>query len=378
MPELDTVIESPVSAPKEASVVFRRLRFPRVATIGAVETACDRHFHSVESVQPLIIDLSACTFVEVATLVYLVALVRARHTSGHSTRIHLPTSRKVRDFMRVWEFAQALEIATDVSFRGWMCCPEDKRTFGESLDHVDLNYAGRILGSREEWLLSREYFAIRTVWNATSSVSKHWAHDKTAPWKREHIKSVLARHLCGPEGYFASRVFFELMKNGSRHPNARIIQTASRFERAAKTRASGQFTLIVWDDGVGMVDTLREAIRDNRPIRSSKIAWEFPATYEVRSHDSSDKHTTTTLLAADFEPNQTTSDALVLVATILPGITRCPEGTGHEVAEDLAQEDPRFSLPGMGLFVLVNTVVDVFGGAIVFRTGRFLLSIKRG
>ena len=79
---------------------------------------------------------------------------------------------------------------------------------------------------------------------------------------------------------------------------------------------------------------------------------------------------------SSFLPNKTTPDELLLLATTFPGITRDITSKGYASAE-LKSEHPEYDAPGMGLHVLINTVIDIFGGSIAFRTKNHFMSIKR-
>jgi hypothetical protein len=80
--------------------------------------------------------------------------------------------------------------------------------------------------------------------------------------------------------------------------------------------------------------------------------------------------------------NQSTISAMapdheVLLASIFPGVTSDLDAEHGLAHRDVVKQDPRYSLPGMGLYVLTTTVTDVFHGAVTVRTGHHRMTIRK-
>jgi hypothetical protein len=81
-------------------------------------------------------------------------------------------------------------------------------------------------------------------------------------------------------------------------------------------------------------------------------------------------------------PTQKSSDGELMLATIFPGITSDPQGIKHFVHPKLADHarladsDGSESLPGRGLANLINGAVDVLGGQVTFRCGKYFMSVE--
>src|SRR5258708_4324258 len=89
---------------------WERVSLPPVAVIGEVEK-CFKNFYDARS-EPecLLLDFSASSFIEIATLQYILALLRDRTQRNLLTQIELPAgdeNLRTRHFLRRWAFAEA-------------------------------------------------------------------------------------------------------------------------------------------------------------------------------------------------------------------------------------------------------------------------------
>jgi len=358
----------------------RKVSFSKSATIVDVETKLEKAFLTSnsfsESIESLELDFSSSEYIEVVSLVFIIALVANRAKRGLHTKIRLPLRKKTRDFLRVWQFPDAIRRATRIPFAE-LVCKEDLRYFGENLSEDQTEYLPTTFDRAIGRLLSDRFFAIQTLALDPSFSGLQLVLAESNRWENRLVKSVLSKHLSGPEGYLASRIVFESMTNAIRHSAARIIQTASRFAASGEDQGGsvGQFTVIYWDDGQSMIETLKSAIRGGKTIRSEAVP---PAVFSYRViEELSDQKRTEKLFHSTFTPDSSAEDHLLLFATILPGITRDVEGKNLLVHRRLKDDMPSYTGPGMGLYVLVNTVVDVFGGSLSFRTGEYFMNIKK-
>ena len=123
-----------------------------------------------------------------------------------------------------------------------------------------------------------------------------------------------------------------------------------------------------------MVDTLRRAIREGKRIRLASVPV-GPDEFHVYRHEMHGEKTQEVIISSHFEPNKDTPDWQLLLATTFPGITRDIESKSH-ASDELKSAHPEYDAPGMGLYVLLNTVIDVFKGSLTFRTKEFMMSLK--
>ena len=96
---------------------------------------------------------------------------------------------------------------------------------------------------------------------------------------------------------------------------------------------------------------------------------------ESKDDDLDSKKSTIESGTIELEPSLNLSRALF--ATILPGITSDPTGPGHDVPDEILAEDPRYGRRGMGLYILINAVVEVLEGSVSFRAGRHFMFVRK-
>ena len=353
-------------------------KLPTTATVAALEEALLQVSREMGA-EPdrLDVDLTQCDYVEPAALVYFLSVLAARRGKRLETRLCLPRSKDVRDFLRVWNFPAAVRHVAGQSFSA-LVPPEDLQFFGENPTPATMKYAGRLLDEGVERLVSDKFFALMTFLPEQIRSRTRLVVNESARWEEKLVRSVLATHLNGPDGYVASRIVFESMMNAVRHPRARHIVTTSKFDAPGECQADskGHLTLIYWDDGTSMFTTLMEAIIAGKEVRSTTVP-ELSAGYQLTIVDENGVRQPPSLVNSDLVPNRSMPRPVVLLSTLFPGVTCDVTGTGHEVHEELRRARPEYALPGMGLAALVNAVVDVFSGNLAVRTLDFFMSVKK-
>jgi len=352
---------------------------PEVSTIGATEKAFRDFFVTSTTPYPkhLIIDMSRSQYIEVATLMFLISYISSRVSSNLKTIIKIPIKKEVRDFFRLWNFPIALSNATNLSFVSFVDKADKEKYFGENESADSYTYKPRFKDQSITRLVFENFFSIITLYPLEYSRTR-LVSDESMRWETELIKSILSKLLDGPESYIASRIIFESMTNATRHSGATLIQTASKFNAPFEegTDKLGHFTVSIWDNGKSIIDTLSEAVINSKEMRLS----ETPKLYyyvKVINKDAQGEIIRERLLHSGSLPNKETSAGDLLLFTTFPGITSDITGKDHSVHADLERSDPMLALPGMGLYVLMNTAIDIFGGSISFRSKDFFMNIKK-
>ena len=347
------------------------LKLPSSLDVGTLEDKLLDLFQSHGSqIDYLILDLDECIYIEVASLMRIISLVSDIQRKGLRIQIALPKSKDVRDFMRIWNFPNAISNASQISFRD-LVVVDDHEYFNENKRPEDIKYHGRIVSPGEQRLLSDRFFQFSTKEiNKDDSITSIVVGESKR-WEDRLVLSVLENNLSGPAIYISSRTIYEIMSNACRHPNCSLIQVVSRFEASLSNAKPDHFTILAWDNGESMVDTLKRAIhtpgahiRVKEPTDVHRFKIKYVSTGGV---------TTTSVYDTRFLPITDTDDFLIFFSTLLPGLTRDPSGIDHTTHPELPLE---LAFPGMGLFILINAAIDVFGGSVAFRTGRFFMNIK--
>lgn len=373
-------------------------------SIGKLEDAVDDGCRAgTAHQQDVVFDFAEATFIELQALQYVIAFALARRRLGLATWMALPgghEGRDARDFLRRWKFPEAVQTAL-------------KMPFEQFVVPTDLQYFKKYGGDTH----AQKYAERKHKTDSVAIIDQ--ASDSSS-------SSGI---------YVASRIVFEAMTNAIRHPGAKFIQTSSLLrtgedsfhsgrsphepdffpfftwkvddynekgrisdeasdawsvepvlsvlnkhlskggDSATKVSANKHFTVSFWDDGQPMDETLRAAIVQGIPIRDRDYP-EFETEYHVRSKTPNGE-LPPEVISSSITPDKNSADQVILLSTLFPGITCDVSGRGHRAHTELLRAEPKLAGHGMGLFALVRTAIDEFGGSVAFRTGKFFMSVKR-
>lgn len=330
------------------------LALPARATLGDVEETWS-DFVSTTGENPAVIDLTECNFLEVPVLVYLTARLKALSNLGASPTLRLPRSQRVRSVLKTWHFAEAVDDALDVGL--------DQLIDDEEAQEY------RTTASDPNQLLPRNFFPIRSFFARGGPFGSSLAFEESARWQQRYILSVLERYLKGDSRRVSTHIVYEAIMNAVRHPRAGILQTCSHLSKGGNS-----LTIVIWDSGESMVSTLRRRIEEVETLTSVPDE-RFRSKFSLRVKDAGTNETVLNeRISSDLILDAGTADAILLISALFPGVTS--KATGGEAHQAVVAEDEAFGLPGMGLFVLANSVVDVFGGNVALRTSRLFASVK--
>ncbi|MCK9362119.1 MAG: hypothetical protein M0P74_00730 [Syntrophales bacterium] len=382
--------------------------FPVAATIKAAERCVDdvlaRHFECIHS---LVLDFSESTFIEIATLQYITALVASRQRQNFETRLRLPAGEKgfrARAMLRRWGYPAALKEATGLRFESFVVESDLGYFHGKGGDQNDTPYAGGQVtyylnsGPISFTIEAHRFFECVTWHIKKYDDPKRLVIDAYDDWNVAPVMAVLNRQLrlenptlsakagAGlPDIYVASRVFYEAMINAVRHPSATVIQTSSHLGsfKASDTSSDPDtrkvpsakfFTMVFWDDGKSMVSTLSDALTNGQQIRRP-YPREFDVNFALTRESAEGEKSDIVIVNSKATPVDPTDEGYMFLSTLFPGTTCNFEGQGHSVRKELLDADPRLGEPGMGLFVLISTAIDMFGGSVAFRTNRYFMNV---
>jgi hypothetical protein len=338
----------------------------------------------------LCVDFTPASFIEIDVLLYALALIADRKDPSLHTSIALPTnphSNRVLHFLRGWLFPEAVEAVTGRQFSA-ILEPKSKALY---LSHVskwpEPLYIGGYVREDTGRILSNNYFGIQSFPLAGDNYDEDTMAEHSNSWEMDRIKRVLINVL-GRDvaGLVASTVVFESLLNALRHSSAKMIQTTSQLCPPSAADTGGErfdapyLRYCCWDDGDAMTKTLSRAISSGKPIRAC-ISDRLHKTFSVSwLHD---REWDSKVMLSDVDPTESSTDIELLVATFFPGVTCDVTGAGLQISKTLAENlaraasltgldlcaHPELLGPGMGLYLLLNTAVDVSCGSIIIRTG---------
>lgn len=358
-----------------ATIDSTRLVFPKVAEPGKLERAWNTAYE-FDSGSEVLFDMRRTRFIVLPTLTFLLARTRQLRLRNIPFSFRLPHSHRVRDYLRDWQFPEALASVTGESFYG-VVDESDRHYFGENAQSrpTDMNT-----------LLPRNWYPLQTFVSAEHTFGKSLAVRESTRWREGYVLSVLNRlfsHVAPNAGRrVASHVVHEAIMNAIRHPNGDTVVVSSFCDSrnpdsmpTARDRAEGaHLTFVVWDDGDSIIETLSNVLRSDAPIRSvdaGRLTREVSVKYV--DGDRADRFSVRT----DRAPDRSSPDWFILLSSTFPGISRDPLRAAGDAAPETTRENELYAFPGMGLYVLVNTVVDVFGGSLSIRCADHFMNIKR-
>ncbi|MBN8476986.1 hypothetical protein [Sulfuritalea sp.] len=370
---------------------------PGIATVLAVETCVNKILSECCS-EPssLTLDFSESTYIEIASLQYVTALVCRRKKANLETRLKLPAGLDgfpARSMLRRWNYPAAIRLAAKIKFEDFVV-ESDHQYFQGNGGDLEVNpYArteetydlpsGPVTFTRD----AHRFFEFAT-WDIEKYLeAKRLVIDAYEAWDIDAVRAVLNRNLQGPrqssarnsaagtsDVYLASRVFYEAITNAVRHPGARVVQTSSHLDTQSKAKQF--FTIVFWDDGKSMLRTIANAIDSKRNIRRP-YPKHFDTDFELTKVDEEGNRSPPEVVKSCDTPVSSQDEERLLLATLYPGTTCNIDGVGHHsLLGESGETDAGLGEPGMGLFVLISTAIDMFGGSVAFRTDRFFMNVK--
>lgn len=317
-------------------------------------------------------DLRACEWIHPSALLYLISFVVRRKAARKTTNLLLPSSERARYFLEAWRFHDAFLAAVGESVAS--VCVGENRDFFEFAPHRENPYAGHWVDGPfgEDRLLPKYFFEISTFKRQFNLFDSSLALSESARWDR--VGQVLRRSLAGPANLLASRIIFEALLNAVRHPAADTIQIVSFMQRS---RAGGTFTVSVWDDGIPIGRTLKHAAQSGLSI-APPVDLQLRASYRrLLGHAFQKERRDGGIVRSTDIPDKSATEGDFLLASVFPGTTRDRRGHGPvPEALDDARSDV-LAQPGMGLFLLANTAVAVYGGVVQLRAGDWNLKLSK-
>ncbi|WP_430253173.1 hypothetical protein [Neorhizobium sp. DAR64872/K0K18] len=324
-----------------------------------------------------IFDFSATQFINVSSSQYIIAF--AVKCARHRWRFQLipPDSRRVRDFWRLWNFFDALVLATDTAL-STIVHPDARHLLAEEQTTFRARSTATTYQTGGLPLRSQNFFGYHSIL-LSGKASGMVAVSETEQWRTKEIRDILDKGLAIRSDYLASRVIFEAIFNALKHPGAQIIQTASwhpkLYQRSSGETAEdpkGPFSLVFWDNGKSFTEIMRRALIDGIKLRSN-VDPTYKTSYYLEYADITyDEHMKKeVILNSDIDVTIETDEEIRLLSTIFPGIST----SGPEADED--REGNIMSRRGMGLYTLVETVCNTLGGKVSFRTGRYFMQLSK-
>lgn len=350
------------------------------ADVGEVEKVMNSSFQKHPIAGLIRFDMTHVEYITAPCLIYLIATADNLISSGIEVRFHLPSSKIVRNIMRIWRFAVVMKEVTGKGFAS-MVRTEDLQYFGES--HLSGDYYEKFSNNDEGLaeLMKKDFFSITSIPFEDDNEKSLAIDNQHRKWSEEIIKSILKRHLVKYDGdnenIIPNRIIYECMTNAFRHSDAVKLITGAYFDKQGKV-----LTITYWDNGDSIVETLKRALEENKVARN-KIKDEeeeyddnIHFTLFVKSENMEDEKIKK-YYHSDVDPTENNSNGEILLAATSPGVSRDPFGKIKYQGNPHLFETEKFNKPGMGLTTLLNAAIDLLGGSVVIRTGNYFVNFKK-
>lgn len=325
-------------------------------------------------VSELVIDLRDIEFIEMPTLIYILSVLCQRTDDQLYTLIRIPKEKKIRDYLRLWNFPKSVAECTGKGFSSF-CNQEDiEQYFGENKVEDDFRYFESKSENRTQFI-NEKCFSICTH-KLTSNIDKtadtilvsSIANKWKDPLVRNHLNNFFKPEKESKEikslqpNYISSRIVYEAISNALRHPNAKILISSSSLSYTHnKTKAL--LTLTYWDDGITFYSTISRALQTGKNIYCdvhqddcfSYIVKHLNPLGDVRRFP----------FESDRKISIKSPVLELFLACLSPGVSCDIDRENYlEPSDDLAATPP-----GWGLYALLNCACEVFAGSVVIQSG---------
>lgn len=353
--------------------------FPKSFSVGVFQKIVQQQNSLFDSNDSLTVNLKEVEFVELPALVYLLIVIQDRLNQNKKTLLNLPSNFKARNFFRIWQFPESLRTLTGYSFRN-ICTAESKIYFGEKRKNKNEIFLGKHKYDLND-LLPSSMIAM-TVYPkeefATTSPT-HLASMLSEKWQSKYVEIVFERIFRKSDHKFSENIVFEAIANSLRHPECSNILVASSIFSGKEFRNNskspdGYFNLVIWDDGESIIETLSNRILEGKSIRN----WEHEIfdniKYQLKIKNRNKVIFNRETFHSNFTPTDPQNKDLLLLASIMPGISSNPEKSDSFHHKE--RSDELLRKPGMGLYLLTITSLYHFGGSVTIRTNDRFISVK--
>lgn len=379
------------------------LILPEIATIGNIEKSCyDLFNNSDDAINHINLDFSKVIFIEPSSsTTYLIAFINTCIEKKISFKVTPPKNNGIRIILYTWRFFEVLEETTNIPVSVFaptlnkdFSIPQKIRLtstknrilgYYNDIDNQDYKkyFKDRYLNEESIiFLTTTEKFFPLTSLNFSTEDSKYeeFENEKERWNNVALIREILYNNLnnIDIETKFTDNVICEALSNAIIHPNSNKFFTGSFFDfkdtRKSKNSKSKpyMFTLNFWDNGESIIKTLREPLNKSLPVKSEKSVEHFYTetnTDELLFIIKKEGYKYNILKSSAVELNKYSQDDQILLASFFPGISRNPN---REYGSQLGGTHP-----GLGLSLLMNTVVNELEGELAIRTGKYFLNIRK-
>jgi hypothetical protein len=367
------------------------IKFEKYCFILSMEDSIRNYCNGDTNADSLVFDMRDITYIDIQSIVFLIAFIDKQHSESKKIKIELPESKNIRNIIRYFRLPSVLFSLTGQKFQD-LVTMESLKYFGEN-PNLKGDYRSFQLRKYSNNISFADAIAdndIRTyseLYSFGTDPDKSYAYEKLlADWNCVAMKAFLKKFLesldTNKERLVPNRIIFECITNSQRHSKADKLMVSFIVVKADKKDIKKDiFHISFWDNGDSIIKTLKDTIYKKNPIINDDILKDvklksIQASYYVKYENNTfDK----TIVNSDADLTEILhDDGLILLLSFFPGISEDPKGLNQFIVNpDLEGEDTPLKNPGMGLTILLNAVIDLLGGEVSVRAENYFINIKK-
>lgn len=362
----------------------------------------------IKSLRNVQFDLSEIEFIDCYCAQLLICYIGLFDRQGTIVSLRLPKKKRVRDMIRVWQFDTALKDA--VGSRMVRFCDDDDREKYFYPNDQQATFDTRLFPTYYEEANDQEdpesltprynFFGFRSIEVPDNvEVKPEIANSEKRLWQSHNIKSLLERDLKIDVRYFSARIIFEAVFNALRHPSAEIVQTAThsryiyeesqirlKFDDSSPSndphkkpkKPKKSAVTHYWDNGTSILNIINKKLDAGGIFRTAE-AGDYAKTYRLIWKGLNDETPSIDrIVKSDEDADKNSHVSQKLLFVLQPFVSMAPTLFGHASTDETTEDDPRLASVGMGLHLLLDTAVTMFGGKVRVRTANIHMDIYKG
>lgn len=341
----------------------------------------------------LLLDFTKPKHILLESLMYLISFISQRKSLNRTTYIKYFSNENIRGFIHNSRFFETLKDVCAVDIRDFAIdLPEQFENTAYAVDYFDKPryeyYNGNLVlmsaKDRLEHLKNKGFYPLTSLEFQTDIQKSYTLKQEPKNWMEgKPIISIIQKNL--PDkisigNKISKHIIYESITNAIRHPNSTKLVIACR-------KQLNQYTLVMWDNGESIIETLLNELKSGNSIKADDCEDDFHSCYciekvkkkgrpTIDNFDFYYSHDVPNLNEENPDFAYRKDEKFVLLSSLFPGISRDPKGSDYTKSTVLNNEEKPV-LTGRGLTYLINTAVRNFGGEVRIRTGNYFMNIKK-
>lgn len=343
--------------------------------------------------QSLLLDMTSIQFIRVEALVYLISFISFRKKNNLETKIKYYSNDNIRTFLHHCRFFETVKDVAEIDIYDLVVdLPPDFNKKPLAIDYfIKSKYEfssegySRPLSEEErvEHWSNSGFYPLVSLPFSTDSEKSYTLKKEPGNWTEGKLLiSIIQRNL--PDKLIigdkiSKHIIYESITNSIRHSESQKLVISC-------IKQKNYYTLVIWDDGESIIETLMNELKKGNPIKTENSVDDIQSCYCIQKEKKPGRpdidnfacyfsFEVPNLFEQDENKSYRKQEWFILLSSLFPGITRDPNRTDYPI-KIFNQEDLPL-LTGRGLTYLINAAVRNFGGEVRIRTSNFFINIKK-